>query len=131
MRLLETASGLFVTLLAVQALQQPASQSPQGEVKEFLVIAQRYEFIPDRLEVDQGDHVRIVVRSADGTHGFSIRNYGVHEQVPRAGEPVVVEFDASRSGAFEITCSEYCGRGHSAMRGVLVVRPTTEHGKAH
>jgi cytochrome c oxidase subunit 2 len=131
MRIPGARSGLFVALLAVQTLHQPPSQSPQVEVKEFSVIAQRYEFIPDRLEVDQGDHVRVIVRSADGTHGFSIRGYGVREEVPRTGEPVVVEFDASRAGAFEITCSEYCGRGHSAMRALLFVRPTAERGKAH
>ena len=130
MRFLDAASGLFVALLALQALPEPPSQSAQCEVKEFAILAQRYEFIPERIEVDQGDHVRISVRSADATHGFSIRGYGVHEQVPRTGEPVVVEFDATRPGSFEITCSEYCGRGHSAMRALLVVRPLTEHGKA-
>jgi cytochrome c oxidase subunit 2 len=130
MRVLDAASGLLVTVLALQALQQAASSAPQAETRDFAVVAQRYEFIPDRIEVDQGDHVRIAVRSADGTHGFSIRGYGVREEVPRTGEALIVEFDATRAGAFEITCSEYCGRGHSAMRALLVVRPASERGKA-
>lgn len=130
MRLLDVASGLFVTLLALPPVQPSPAPAAQAETREFGVVAQRYEFIPDRIEVEQGDHVHITVRSADGTHGFSIRSFGIHEEVPRTGEPVSIDFDATRAGMFEITCSEYCGRGHSAMRATLIVRPATERGKA-
>jgi heme/copper-type cytochrome/quinol oxidase subunit 2 len=32
-----------------------------------------------------------------------------------------VEFVADQAGAFDITCSEYCGSGHAGMKGTLVV----------
>jgi heme/copper-type cytochrome/quinol oxidase subunit 2 len=30
---------------------------------------------------------------------------------------------AERAGEFPIKCTEWCGRGHKRMRGVLVVHP--------
>jgi cytochrome c oxidase subunit 2 len=99
-----------------------AGGAPPGpDVKEFTVVAERYKFTPDRLEVSQGDTVRVTVRSADGTHGFAIKKLKVNTTVPKGGEPVTVEFVADTPGSFPITCSEYCGRGHSKMKGVLEV----------
>ncbi len=94
-----------------------------GVVREWDVVAERWEFTPNRIEVNQGDHVKITVRSADGTHGFEIKALHVHATVPRAGEPVTVEFDANRAGTFEIACFEYCGTGHRHMKATLVVNP--------
>jgi cytochrome c oxidase subunit II len=94
---------------------------PRPEVKEFTVVAERYKFTPARIEVNQGDTVRITVRSADGTHGFAIKKLKVEKSVPKGGQPVTVEFVADKAGSYPITCSEYCGKGHSQMKGVLEV----------
>jgi heme/copper-type cytochrome/quinol oxidase subunit 2 len=85
------------------------------------MVAQRFQFAPDRVEVNQGDHVRIALHSADGTLGFAIKKLGTDVRVPR-GAPVVVEFEVARAGVFRLACSEYCGRSHSRMKGVLVVK---------
>jgi cytochrome c oxidase subunit 2 len=87
------------------------------------VIAERFNFTPERLVVTQGDTVRLIVKSADGTHGIEIEKFDVDEVVPKGGKPVTVEFSASEAGTFPIVCSEYCGRGHERMKGVLEVRP--------
>ena len=41
--------------------------------------------------------------------------------IPKMGETVIVEFVADRAGTFNFTCAEYCGTGHAAMKGRLVV----------
>ncbi len=74
------------------------------------------------VEVAEGDRVRLVVRSADGVHGVGIKKFKVSKVVPRGGAPVTIEFVASTVGTFEVLCSEYCGEGHEAMKGTLVVR---------
>jgi heme/copper-type cytochrome/quinol oxidase subunit 2 len=107
-----------------------AGAAGRGAVKEISVVAERYTFTPDRIEVNQGDTVRITVKSADGTHGFAIKKMRVSATVPKGGEPVTLEFVADRPGAFPITCSEYCGRGHSQMKGVLEVVPAEGQGGA-
>jgi cytochrome c oxidase subunit 2 len=85
------------------------------------VKASRYRFEPDRIEVAQGEVVELVVRSADTDHGLAIKAFKVKVKVPKSGEPVGVSFVASRAGTFRIECSEYCGSGHSRMKGQLVV----------
>jgi cytochrome c oxidase subunit 2 len=89
--------------------------------RTFAVTASRYAFDPDRIEVRQGDHVMLVLRSADTTHGLGIEAYGVEVVIPKGGEEVSVEFMAHRPGTFRIKCSEYCGSGHRRMQGRLVV----------
>jgi len=114
-----------VVLGSAQALGSSSSVAAQSgaTVREFDLTAERFTFTPDHLEVNQGDTVRITARSADGTHGFAIRKLKVEKTIPRGGDPVVIEFVASKAGSFVFKCSEYCGRGHDGMRGLLVVNP--------
>ncbi len=127
MRLFEIAAGLLTTILVAFAAPRAATQpAAQGQVKEFTIEAKRFEYTPDRIEVNQGDHVRITVRTLDGTHGFEIKKLGIKREIKRGGEPVTIEFDATRPGTFEIKCSEYCGKGHSHMTATLVVDGVTE-----
>ena len=102
----------------VSARQDPATVSAP---KVFEIVATRFVFAPDRIEVTQGDMVRLVVTSADGVHGVGIKKFKVDKKVPRGGQPVTIEFVASEAGSFPIVCSEYCGKGHDDMKGTLVV----------
>jgi|WetSurMetagenome_2_1015567.scaffolds.fasta_scaffold356181_2 cytochrome c oxidase subunit II len=113
------ATTLLVAGLA-GGVRLPAAGAASA-VKEVTVIAERFKFTPDRIEVNRGDTVRITIRSADGSHGFAIKRLKVDTFVPKGGQPVTVEFVAGQEGSFPITCSEYCGRGHSQMKGVLDV----------
>ena len=103
-----------------------AARARQGtggvdEIKTFDVIASRFTFDPATIAVVQGDRVRLRVRSADRAHGIGIKAFRVKALVPNSGEVVTVEFVADRAGAFEISCSEYCGSGHAVMKGRLIV----------
>ncbi len=127
MRYVELLSGLLGTLLVTWSIadgldaRAMSEQAAARPVKTFEVVAQRFSYTPDRLEVTRGDHVRLTVRSADGKHGLAIKKLKLDVVVPKGGQPVVLEFDADQAGSFPITCSEYCGRGHSQMKGLLVV----------
>ena len=91
--------------------------------RQFEITASRFKFEPDIIEVAQGDHVVLTVRSGDVEHGFAIKKLKVKANVPKGGEPVRLEFVADKPGTYEITCSEYCGKGHSRMKAKLVVVP--------
>jgi cytochrome c oxidase subunit II len=124
---LAAAAALF-TVAAGSAGRTTASVAPRPAVKEFTIVAERYKFTPNRIEVNQGDTVRITVKSADGTHGFAIKKMKIEETVPKGGQPVTIEFVAGASGSFAITCSEYCGRGHSQMKGTIEVAAAGQGG---
>lgn len=85
------------------------------------VVASRFAFEPARIEVTEGEHIRLVVTSADGVHGVGIKKFRVEKKVPRGGTPVTIDFVASAAGEFPLLCSEYCGNGHEDMKGLLVV----------
>jgi cytochrome c oxidase subunit II len=125
MRYVEILFGLVGTVLVTWAIADGASartvSAQPRPVTAIDVVAKRFSFTPDRIEVTRGDHVRLTVRSADGTHGFAIKKLKIDVQVPRGGAPVVVEFDADQAGQFLVTCSEYCGKGHADMKALLVV----------
>ena len=92
---------------------------------EIQVTARRYGFDPVTIQVNAGEPVRIVIRSKDGVHGFSIPKLKIDVQVPKSGDPVTVEFTAPAAGRYEIACSEFCGSGHSQMKAALIsVGPT-------
>jgi len=98
--------------------QDPAAASAPREIP---VVAQRFTFEPARIEVTEGERIRLVVTSADGVHGLEIKKFKVNKKVPRGGEAITIDFVASSAGEFPIVCSEYCGKKHEEMKGVLVV----------
>lgn len=114
--------GTAVFVLVSVSATPPARPAQEAEARTIEIVAKRFAFEPARIEVDEGETVRLMVRSADGVHGFGIKKFKVAEQVPRGGAPIVIEFTATAVGEFEILCSEYCGAGHDSMKGRLVVR---------
>ena len=95
--------------------------SPQAEARTIEVVAKRFTFEPSRIEVTEGERIRLVMTSADGVHGLEIKKFKVNKKIPRGGEAVTIEFVANAPGQFPILCSEYCGSDHDDMKGMLVV----------
>ena len=96
--------------------------SSGGDVKTIDVTASRFQFEPATISVEQGDSVRLRLHSADRSHAFAIKAFRVKALIPKGGETVTVEFVADQAGTFAFTCSEYCGTGHSKMKGTLIIR---------
>ena len=98
--------------------QDPAAASAPREIP---VVAKKFTFEPARIEVTEGERIRLVVTSADGVHGLEVKKFRVNKKIPRGGEAVTIDFVASAPGEYPILCSEYCGNGHEDMKGLLVV----------
>jgi len=114
---------ILVLILGATAAAAWASQVNGGveEVRTIDVIASRFKFEPSIISIAQGARVRLRLRSLDRDHSFAIKAFGVKALIPKMGEAVTVDFVADRAGSFEFTCAEYCGTGHSGMKGRLVV----------
>jgi len=107
---------------ATSAALWARQMSSGGEVKTIDVTASRFQFEPATISVEQGDSVRLRLHSADRSHAFAIKAFRMKALIPKGGETVTVEFVADQAGTFAFTCSEYCGTGHSKMKGTLIVR---------
>ena len=105
-------------------LGTPSGARDKGPaVKSFDITVSRYKYDPSVIEVTEGDEVRLTLHSADGTHGFAIKELRVKVTIPKGGAAVSTGFVATRPGTFDVTCSEYCGSGHRDMKAQLVVDP--------
>ena len=111
-------TALLLGAAAMSNQQDPAAASAPRVIN---VVAQRFTFEPSRIEVTEGERIKLVVTSGDGVHGVEIKKFKVTKKVPRGGDPVTIEFVAAAAGEFPIICSEYCGEGHEDMKGMLVV----------
>jgi len=121
-------SGLAAALAAVTVAAGPVltrAEVPTPRLVTVEMTAKRFAFLPEQVEVAEGDEVTINVRSADGTHGIEIEKLKVKKAIPRGGEVVTLSFTAPAPGRYVIRCSEYCGRGHDDMKSVLVVAART------
>ncbi len=105
---------------AFAVLGAPGARAAERTIE---MTASRFVFDPARIEVDEGDKLIVKLRSVDSVHGFAIKEFKVKVPVPKGGEVVTAEFVADKPGTYSFVCSEYCGSGHSRMKGVLVVRP--------
>ena len=111
-------------IIATVPLGQRTAAADQP-VHEVQIVASRFTFEPAIVQVAAGESVRIVVRSTDGTHGFSIPKLKIDLRIPDSGDPVTAEFTAPAAGEYDIACSEFCGRGHGQMKAALVSTSVT------
>ena len=115
-----------VNLEEIEEQEDPMDLDPvveveeESTVKEFKMTAKKWEFVPDTITVNEGDTVKLEIESIDVTHGFGLSAFGINENL-KSGETVEVEFVADKKGEFTFICSVFCGSGHGAMKGTLVV----------
>jgi cytochrome c oxidase subunit II len=106
--------GLLVLIIPAPVLSQ------SGEERRFTLDARQFEYMPGRIEVNQGDTVIIRLMATDVTHGFYLDGYGLERRVtPGIAEEIT--FTAAQAGKFHYRCSVSCGPLHPFMIGELVV----------
>lgn len=96
-------------------------QEQAPTVREITVKARRYAFSPARIEVNQGDIVRITLVAEDIPHSFTIDEYRISKRAASA-RSVTFEFCAEKPGKFVYYCSLTSDEGCRDMRGELLVR---------
>lgn len=83
------------------------------------------------IEVSKGDQVIIKLRSADVTHGFSLKAFGIYvAKGIKPGKTVYVSFKADKVGTFIFMCNVFCGDIHQHMQGQLIVKDQTSRPNA-
>ena len=106
--------------LMILFLGMVASAGPSPEVREIQVTAKKFEFDPNVIKINKGDHVKLIITALDRDHGIQIPAFGIKERLKK-GVPTTVEFTADKAGTFPFHCSVVCGMGHHHMKGQLVV----------
>jgi cytochrome c oxidase subunit 2 len=82
--------------------------------------AEHFHFTPDDLHVKQGTLLALKIKSIDGTHGFSLGDFGIDIRLEE-GVTNTVEVYLPKKGEYGFRCSHFCGIGHLGMKGTLHV----------
>jgi nitrous-oxide reductase len=97
-----------------------------GNKVEVKMMAIRSRFVPDKLEVRQGDevtiHVTNVEQTTDMIHGLGIVEHDMNIVID-PGETKTVRFRANKAGVFPFYCTNFCSALHQEMQGYLAVKP--------
>jgi heme/copper-type cytochrome/quinol oxidase subunit 2 len=122
-RRVKQLAGAIAVAIVSMAHHAAAADLPVHQIE---IVAGKFAFEPATIQVTAGEPVRLVIRSKDTVHGFSIPKLKIDVRIPKGGDPVIVEFVAPSAGRFEIACSEFCGSGHGQMKAALIsVAPVT------
>jgi cytochrome c oxidase subunit 2 len=115
-----------VLLLAAVVTGTSASTAMRAQSSSPRIIevtAERFEFWPPEITIDEGEAIVIRVRSDDTLHGFRVVGTGTNVMVPKRGKGYVdAKLTGLKPGHYTFECSRLCGAGHNFMRGVLTVR---------
>lgn len=115
-----------------RALREP----PPGALRVHVVAKQwMWQFVypsgassEAELHVPVGEPVELVLTSRDVIHSFYVPAFRLKQDlVP--GRVTSLWFTATAPGAYDILCAEYCGAGHSRMRGRVIAVPPAQYAR--
>ncbi len=97
-----------------------------GTTVDVYMTAIRSHFTPDRIEVEEGDtvklHITSLEQSEDQTHGFTINMMNIDLSL-EPGKHENVTFVADTPGVYPMYCTEFCSALHLEMAGYFLVKP--------
>ena len=122
---------IFIAIFAWAAVDYMRLYDPPAGAMPVFVVAKQWmwkvEYPNGRREIDElhvplGKPVKLVMTSQDVIHSFFVPAFRVKQDVV-PGRYTSLWFKATRAGTYHLFCAEYCGTGHSAMRGRVIVMP--------
>jgi cytochrome c oxidase subunit 2 len=129
-RRITLAAALIVLVALLAVVLRPLGGASATEID---LVARRPSsggWSRERIVVNQGDRVRLRIRSEDVVHGFAIGRLGVDAGPIEPSKVVTVDFVADRPGEYTYYCTVWCDPNHPRMRGVLEVRAARAAGAA-
>ncbi len=105
--------------LAIVVMPDPIALAAPAE-QHFRIEASRFQYTPEAIHVNPGDHVTIDLIATDVVHGLYIDGYALNITAD-PGQTASLSFVADRPGSFRFRCSVTCGALHPFMIGKLSV----------
>jgi len=105
--------------LAIVLVPNPIALAAPTE-QHFRIEASAFQYTPEAIHVNPGDHVTIDLVSTDVVHGLYLDGYDLNVTAD-PGQTTSLSFVADRAGSFRFRCSVTCGAMHPFMIGKLNV----------
>ena len=114
---------LSSSLVAALALLARPDTAVAQEPRKITVVAKKYEFQPNHIELKVGEPVQITFESEDTKHGFACKELTEEKVVFSKDSPAQIKLTPEKAGTFKFKCAKFCGLGHGKMKGEIVVSP--------
>jgi cytochrome c oxidase subunit II len=127
--------ALFLLWFAIGYRQFVEQDTPPADAMDVYVMGKKWMWkfnYPEGpnsvnvLRVPAGRPVRLLMTSQDVIHSFYVPEFRVKRDL-NPGRYTQAWFTATTPGRYQILCAEYCGAGHSIMRGEVVVMKPEEY----
>jgi cytochrome c oxidase subunit 2 len=127
----------FVAWWVVGFAQYRELRTPPPNAMRIYVVAKQWMWeavypngatAQDDIRVPVGQPVELMMVSRDVIHSFYVPAFRVKQDVV-PGRITEAWFTAVEPGSFEILCAEFCGAGHSRMRGRVVAMAPADYAR--
>ena len=106
------AAGAGTVLMGIAAWRTAHAQT----AREISIIAQRFKFVPDVIELKLGEPVLLRIRSLDYIHGFNVPDLGIRADL-LPGLVTPISMTPLQAGRLDFLCDNFCGDSHEEMHG--------------
>jgi cytochrome c oxidase subunit II len=117
----------LTTGLVRYAAPVPARATETAQVVK--ITASKFHFTPDRIVLAKGQPITLELTSADRTHGFMVRAFGIDTDI-QPGKTTAITIKPEKVGSYTTICDHYCGLGHGGMKMTIVVEEATAKSSA-
>ncbi len=106
-----------------------ALERPPANAQEVYVIGKqwmwKFEHPGGQREINQlhvplGRPIKLMMVSQDVIHSFFVPDFRLHKDL-LPGRYTITWFEATKTGRYNLFCSQYCGTNHSQMVGEVIV----------
>lgn len=127
--------ALFLLWFAIGFKQYVEMENPPADAMDVYVMGKKWMWkfnYPDGpnsinvLRVPANRPVRLLLTSQDVIHSFFVPEFRMKKDVV-PGRYTQTWFTATKPGKYQILCTEYCGAGHSIMRGEVIVMTPADY----
>ncbi len=108
------------TLVALVVVAAVPHRTSAQDPKVINITAKRFEFVPNQITLKKGEPVKLVLTSADVTHGFYLKTLKIDEVI-ESGKTTEVNITPQTAGTFLLICDHFCGVNHGAMNMKVIV----------
>ncbi|PZT53399.1 cytochrome C oxidase subunit II [Paenibacillus silvae] len=114
------ACMLILVLAACGNANNSKSQASETEVaasEQLVIKASNYEFDQPEYRIKKGVPVKIVYENVNGNHGLLVPELNLQLDTQKNSKVITPD----KAGEFEMSCSVFCGSGHSSMISKIIV----------
>jgi len=111
-------TGSILILFLVGYVGDFASADDAEQVIQ--ITAKKFEYTPSEITLKKGVPAVLEFKSMDRLHGFNCPDLGVRADI-HPDKVTKLRVVPQKAGSFQFHCDNFCGSGHSEMRGKIVV----------